>query len=99
MRSAHLVPTAMNAPERLGLDSRASFREAATERLDALPEGGRLSIDFAATHHVDSAGLGALMLVQRRAAERKQVVVLRHVPDDIRYLLNVTRLAELFEME
>jgi anti-anti-sigma factor len=89
----------MNAPESLGLDTRASFREAATERLESLPDGGRLVIDFAATHHVDSAGLGALMLIQRRAAERKQVVVLQHVGDEIRYLLNVTRLSELFELE
>jgi anti-anti-sigma regulatory factor len=48
---------------------------------------------------VDSAGLGALMLVQRRAAERKQVVVLRNVNEELRFLLVLTKLDDLFQLE
>src|SRR2546430_8920821 len=40
--------------------------------LELLPEGtGRLIIDISGTRQVDSAGLGALMLIQRKAAERR----------------------------
>jgi len=38
---------------------------------------GRLVIDLSGTRSVDSAGLGALMLIQRKAAERRQTVCLR----------------------
>jgi len=56
-------------------------------------------VDLAATGHVDSAGLGALMLVQRRAAERRQAVVLENPSDELRFLLNITKLSMLFEFE
>jgi anti-anti-sigma factor len=89
----------MLAPDVLGLDTRTAFRQEAVAQLDSLPEGGRLAIDLSATHHVDSAGLGVLMLIQRRAAERGQSVALQHARDELRFLLNVTKLDELFEME
>jgi hypothetical protein len=66
------------APERLDLESRTAFRRAAGEVLDLLAEGaGRLVIDLSGTRAVDSAGLGALMLIQRKAAERRQTVPAR----------------------
>ena len=43
--------------------------------------------------------LGALMLIQRRAAERRQVVVLRNPSEEIRFLLVLTKLYELFQIE
>jgi anti-anti-sigma regulatory factor len=65
-----------------------------------MPEGaGRLVIDLARTRQVDSAGLGALMLIQRRAAERRQVVVLRNASEEIRFLLVLTKLDDLFQLE
>jgi anti-anti-sigma factor len=68
--------------------------------LEQLPEGdGRLVIDLGATRKVDSAGLGALMLIQRRAAERRQAVVLRNASDELRYLLVLTKLDDLFDLE
>ncbi len=92
--------TMLTAPEHLGLDSRNEFRRSAVQLLDQLPEGqGRLVIDLSATRRVDSAGLGALMLVQRRAAERRQLVVLRNASDELRYLLVLTKLDDLFELE
>ena len=88
------------APEHLGLESRTDFRQQATALLDTLPERtGCLVIDLAGTRQVDSAGLGALMLVQRRAAERKQVVVLRNVNEELRFLLVLTKLDDLFQLE
>ena len=88
------------APEILGLDTRGLFRDSAVELLGELPDKeGTLLIDFAGTRRIDSAGLGALMLVQRKAAERTQKVVLRHLRDEFRFLLVLTKLDDLFIIE
>ena len=90
----------IEAPEILGLEARGVFRDAAVELLAEVPElAGRLIVDFAGTRRIDSAGLGALMLVQRKAAERQQVVVLRNLRDEFRFLLVLTKLDDLFEIE
>jgi anti-anti-sigma factor len=100
MRSPHDAERSMPAPETLGLDTRVEIRKAAIKLLEEMPEGvGRLVIDLARTRHIDSAGLGALMLIQRRAAERRQVVVLRNVSEEIRFLLVLTKLDDLFQLE
>jgi anti-anti-sigma regulatory factor len=100
MRSLHDAERGMAAPETLGLDSRVEIRKAAVRLLEEMPEGsGRLIIDLARTRKVDSAGLGALMLIQRRAAERRQVVVLRNLSEEIRFLLVLTKLDDLFQLE
>jgi len=90
---------AIQAPEVLGLDSRGDFRDSAVGALDELAERGALVIDFGGTRRIDSAGLGAMMLVQRRAAEREQRVVLRNLRDEFRFLLVLTKLDDLFEIE
>jgi len=88
------------APETLGLESRVAFRRAASELLQQLPDGGgRLVIDLSGTTAVDSAGLGALMLIQRKAAERRLGVCLRGVNDELRFLLVLTKLDDLFDLE
>jgi anti-anti-sigma regulatory factor len=98
--SAHTMTRELAAPQSLGLQTRIDFRKQAIALLEAMPEGGgRLLIDLTPTRHVDSAGLGALMLVQRRAAERRQTVVLRRPNDELRFLLVLTKLDDLFEME
>lgn len=90
----------LRAPVDLGLDSRVEFRQAAVELLDAIPQaGGLLVIDLTATRSVDSAGLGVLMLVQRHAAERRHRVLLRNPNDELRFLLALTKLHDLFELE
>jgi anti-anti-sigma factor len=100
MRSPQDAERGMIAPETLGLDTRVEVRKAAIRLLEERPEGvGRLVIDLGRTRHVDSAGLGALMLIQRRAAERRQAVVLRNLSDEIRFLLVLTKLDDLFQME
>jgi anti-anti-sigma factor len=100
MRSTHATARELAAPARLGLDTRVEFRKTAIEVLDALPEGGgQLIIDLSSTRHVDSAGLGVLMLIQRRAADRRQTVVLRNPSDQLRFLLVITKLVDLFQLE
>lgn len=91
---------ALAAPTNLGLDTRVEFRQAAVEALNALPQGtGSLVIELAGTRTVDSAGLGVLMLVQRHAAERRTSIVLRNANDELRFLLALTKLADLFDLE
>ena len=100
MKSPQAMERGLPAPDTLGLDTRVEIRKAAFELLEQMPEGaGRLVIDLSRTRQVDSAGLGALMLIQRRAAERRQVVALRGVSEEIRFLLVLTKLAELFELD
>ncbi len=71
---------------------------AAPERLD-LESRTVLVIDLSGTRSVDSAGLGALMLIQRKAAERRQTVCLRGANEELRFLLVLTKLDDLFELE
>jgi ABC-type transporter Mla MlaB component len=100
MMATHGKTRDLVAPQRLGLDTRVEFRKAAVEALESLPEGtGQLSIDRSGTRLVDSGGLGVLMLIQRRAAERRQTVVLQRPSDELRFLLAITKLAELFTIE
>jgi anti-anti-sigma regulatory factor len=56
-------------------------------------------VDLSGTDRVDSAGLGALMLVQRRAAERRQLITLRNASEEVRFLLVLTKLLDLFQVE
>lgn len=100
MTTTHAPARELSAPETLGLETRVEFRRAAIELLESLPEGnGSLLVDLTATRTVDSAGLGALMLVQRRAAERRQTVVLRNANEELRFLLALTKLDDLFRLE
>ncbi len=100
MKSTYSPARELAAPETLGLETRSEFRGAAIDLLDGLPEGtGALIIDLTATRTVDSAGLGALMLVQRRAAERRQTVVLRNANEELRFLLTLTKMDDLFRLE
>lgn len=100
MMSAQPMEKVLAAPEALGLETRTAFRRTASQALDELPEGtGRLVIDLTATRAVDSAGLGALMLIQRRAADRRQAVCLRGANEELRFLLVLTKLDDLFELE
>ena len=100
MRTPQELERGLAAPETLGLETRVAIRQAAEQLLEAMPEGsGRLVIDLTHTRAVDSAGLGALMLIQRLAAERRQPVVLRNPSEEIRFLLTITKLYDLFTVE
>ncbi len=91
----------LSAPTSLSAHSRGQFREEALAALDSLggEGGGRLVVDLSATGRVDSAGLGTLVMIQLRAAERRISVVLRAPSEEIRFLLLMTRLEERFIIE
>ncbi len=87
------------APERLIASTRADFRSAALAHLDQLPTGGTaMVIDMAQTVEIDAAGLGILVLVQKRAKERGLSTILRRTPERVRNLLKLTMLDFLFEL-
>ena len=73
----------------------SQFRQALAD----LASSKRLIIDMSGIPFVDSAGLGALMLVQRKAAERRLTVCLRGANEELRFLLVLTKLDDLFELE
>ncbi len=87
------------APEQLGLDTRVEFRRAAIELVEGMGGGGSLVIDLSATTSVDSAGLSALIMVQRRATSQNLTVSLRGMSEDLRFLFVLTKLEDLFEIE
>ena len=90
------------APAHLGAHTRATFREdalAALARLEDSEPGGRLVVDMKQTQRLDSAGLGTLVMLQLRAAERRHSVVLRGASEEIRFLLLMTRLEDRFVVE
>jgi anti-anti-sigma regulatory factor len=48
---------------------------------------------------VDSAGLGTLMLIQQHAAGRRLTIRLRGINEELRLLLVLTKLEDMFEVE
>ena len=87
----------LQAPETLGLATREAFRQSANALLDEMGEGsGQLVVDLGATRQVDSSGLGALVMIQRHATDRRQEVVLRGVGPELEYTLVLTKLDDLF---
>lgn len=95
-----MVDLVIAAPEALRLEQRTGFRREATALLDRLAPGrGTLVIDLGATRAVDSAGLGALIVIHRQAAARRVDVRLVRVSEEIRFLLRLTKLDELFELD
>lgn len=92
----------VRAPEALDRDSRKAFRRAALAAVETTlgdAPGGRLVVDLSGTKRVDSAGLGALIMVQQRAAELRRTVCLRGASEELRFLLVLTRLDDRFEFE
>lgn len=100
MTAAAAASRVVIAPVDLSLDSRTEFRRSATSEIDAMDVGsGRLVVEMHETRSMDSAGLGALMLVQRRAARRRLSVTLKGVNEDLLFLLTLTKLDALFDIE
>ena len=92
----------VTAPANLAATHRAHFREealAALELLGGAEPGGRLVLDLSSTRRLDSAGLGTLVMLQRRAAELRHAVCLRGASEEIRFLLLMTRLEDRFTVE
>jgi len=90
------------APAGIIAQNRMAFREEALAALDRLgtdEPGGHLVLDLSATGRMDSSGLGTLVMLQLRAAERRHAVCLRGASEEIRFLLLMTRLEDRFTIE
>jgi anti-anti-sigma regulatory factor len=79
----------VRAPTVLDRGTRLAFRRKALRivyrsMIAGRHEGGRVVVDLRGTTHVDSAGLGALVLVRERAAERRWTVCLRGASEELR---------------
>jgi anti-anti-sigma factor len=97
-----MIRTVVTAPTTLGIASREDFRRQAMEALGhvrAAADSSELVIDLSGTDSVDSAGLGVLVLIRRRAADEGKTVRLRGVSEELRFLLAVTRLDDRFVIE
>lgn len=95
------VLSALASPERLIAETRVDFRCAALDRLERVAEQGttELVVDMAGTRDVDAAGLGILVLVQKRAREIGVAIKLSHTQPQVRTLLQLTKLDGLFLLE
>jgi len=93
----------VRAPTVLDRDTRLAFRRAAMRAVESggssWSDGGRVIVDLEHTTHVDSAGLGALVMVREKAAEQRWTVCLRGASEELRFLLVLTRLEDRFEFE
>jgi anti-sigma B factor antagonist len=68
--------------------------------LDAVERGERaFRLDFSRAGFVDSSGLGVLVSLNKKISERGGAVALAGLDDDLRHLLELTRLATLFRIE
>ena len=87
------------APTNLIAPSRLLFRRSGLEAVERAAEAGAacVTVDMHGVESIDSSGLGVLVLVYKRAAERGLRVRLHGVPPHVRELLELTRLAPLFD--
>jgi anti-anti-sigma regulatory factor len=54
---------------------------------------------MSATTEMDASGLGILVVVQKKAKELDIRMVIANAPQQVRYLLLLTKLEHLFEFE
>jgi anti-anti-sigma factor len=62
------------------------------------PEKKLLILDLQGVEHIDSAGVTELVLIKKRARRQGGNVVLTHVSDVARYVLNIMGLQEPLEV-
>lgn len=90
---------ALAVPPSLDLEASSRFRREAQALLDGLaPGGGRLTLDFSSTIHLDSAGLSVLVIVRRYAGERRHRVCLTGLRPEVRAILEHVRVLGQFEI-
>jgi anti-anti-sigma factor len=88
------------SPDRLVSETRLEFRRAALEYVEraAQESASRIHVDMGATRAIDAAGLGVLVLLQKRARERMIATRLLNAGPEVRQMLLLTRLDHLFEL-
>jgi anti-anti-sigma factor len=98
--STELPEYLIHAPKQLSLETRVEFRAVAADLIDQIPAGaGKVVIDCSSLQMIDSVGLNALIILQRRAAARRVQIVLRDLEIELRALLVLTKLEDLFDLE
>jgi ABC-type transporter Mla MlaB component len=87
------------APARIISETRATFRKDALNFMEAAVSAGLIdiSLDMSKTVEVDASGLGVLVVVQKRSKELGLHLRITRAPQQVRYLLLLTKLEHLFE--
>ena len=86
----------LGAPDRLIVSNRFELRERVLSALDCGVRG--IVLDLSPTDYVDSAGLGTLVLLTKRAREAGARMILSGLNDRICDLLRLTRLDQVLEL-
>ncbi len=100
MKTHECSPTFV-APSTLTMDRRLENRDAVLSAVALAAKRGAPAVvaDLRATTQVDAAGLGVLILLQKRAREHGMRTRLQGVPPEIRTLLDSTWLHTLFDFD
>lgn len=98
---AEPVQPSIAAPGRLVAETRAQFRKDALAYLDraAAQSVKDFALDMSGTSEMDASGLGILVVVQKKAKDLGIRMRITGAPQQVRYLLLLTKLEHLFEFE
>ncbi len=101
MSTASGSANALPAPSRLTADTRREFRAAVLDHLKrAVNESAmRISVDMGATREVDESGIGALLMVEKRAREQMVATRLLNAGPAVRRVLRLAGVEYLFEFD
>jgi len=88
---------ALVPPSRLVAETRAEFRRSALEHVSQASARGesKIMVDLSGTTEIDASGLGILLFVNTRAREHGLTTHLVNVPQPVRALLDLTKLAHI----
>ena len=95
------VSDTLVAPDRLVAETRAAFRKEALSYLDRAEAQSMkdFALDMSHTVEMDASGLGILVVVQKKSKELGLTMRIRKAPQQVRYLLLLTKLEHLFEFD
>ena len=98
---AEPVAPSIAVPDRLVAETRAQFRKDALAYLDraAAQSVMDVALDMSHTTEMDASGLGILVVIQKKAKELGIRMRIAGAPQQVRYLLLLTKLEHLFEFE
>jgi ABC-type transporter Mla MlaB component len=93
------VSHTFSAPDRIVAETRATFRKEALVFMEQAVAAGlfEVSMEMSKTVEVDASGLGVLVVVQKKAKELGLRMRVTRAPQQVRYLLLLTKLEHLFE--
>jgi anti-sigma B factor antagonist len=85
----------------IDVESAARFRRAVESSIDAAVAAGlaRVVFDLGGVTFMDSTGLGALIAARVKARTAGVTIGLTSVPDQVRKILSITGLLEIFPVE